>query len=1249
MKKTAASAAWQLPSVSLRSHRCASLLWIPLSVCLQCASEPPGNNDLKKTINDRTTNNTNSNNNNNTGNNTTDTILTGAPTALVEEKYKHTMSGFELRVLATILQEPLVPMRSLRGVFPAATEYYVENAVLEVAVRVADTTAAIAASPWGPVEAHRSPAAVVVVLNSYEYEPRSALTAVKLVFQRYFKETTCRCLVLDPTVDAQASMSQHFFLPAYTNTPVEDVARYLLREISLSVVQQINAHIVALKPTANMTPAAIRQLSEEFGGINGESDALKKRVLGSRVAKKKGDLLLQLGALDSALLVYHESLSASDALWASATLESIAALRYLQRAPLIEVKIELDKFFSLIEGEEVVWNLGMASTLNQFENAVENLRTEQRKAATLLRQSLSSSSLGRKLFKEVEEPLTVHGDNFRRFLASIRKYFAPESKDTLDTSLEEICRNVHTTFKQIFHLSFLELHLYLNESLQQLRSASATQKGNLRVREACIHLQCTELFAEEGDKKRFLESLMILRLMAKDLPERAQREIRDIIPSLCSRCGCDRKAIYYVTEAAILERKAGARNAAIGLLLQACNMTGISFPNTEFQYQSIDLISTPNYNSWSGNDGSKSSGVMECHPRRAQDVLLLMELLSSVKETDVDDGMKTAVASLLLFEYHSFLHRETQQTLMDIIEHSSEQFEPVLSVPPPLLENMEILALPPHLAPKTVPLSGAQFTFIDTGRLKMTVLTLNGKVLPRGQVVWSVGTVGEVELYLTNPFRRDLQLTSIALSCRSLETLPNDLDSIEENYSSHIVGPLAPSSYVVTGVILPSFSKRRLCLQVQPNTSGYLVVDGVEIRLGQLPLCSTFFIPSRNLTPIPVLEELPLVSFTLGINEVEIFGGQKIRFPLHISNAGTVDIRRLHLTVHDENCQLDGCSGCKQRVSARSLYVLLEHNSLDAMTPNCLSTGKSMLTQVTLVAPAGNDNVVFQHVVFRATVELPHEQPVAPDSVPSAVPVFAVIPRRVREAYLRVFHVPGIAVTSLALSRNRRYVEITVKNKSRVHTIEILCSHMSFTNIPDALVVAGAEYLIPPIEITKIPPSIGQFQLPWVVRELPECRGVVSLDFSIISTEVVCTEPLEDALVNIEVQIDDTRKSITPTLNSQNGTVAANTFPFTLPAMKPVLLSVSVNAPWKRMIPLRVRLAMENHMDADALSGPADTTSIVGGAGEEEDVHVSEKKQYEETFEFLAFKTGEHVLTITLSDPDGREMMYHVQFQVEHL
>ncbi|CCW69463.1 unnamed protein product [Phytomonas sp. Hart1] len=97
--------------------------------------------------------------------------------------------------------------------------------------------------------------------------------------------------------------------------------------------------------------------------------------------------------------------------------------------------------------------------------------------------------------------------------------------------------------------------------------------------------------------------------------------------------------------------------------------------------------------------------------------------------------------------------------------------------------------------------------------------------------------------------------------------------------------------------------------------------------------------------------------------------------------------------------------------------------------------------------------------------------------------------------------------------------------------------------------------------------------------------------------------------------------------------------PMTLPQMTPVLLQVRVCAPWRRAIALRVKLCLDYHADIGILSGPVDSTTLVGERGQ----HV-----YDGNFELFMFKIGNHSLFITLSDGAEREVTYCLKVNVVH-
>lgn len=95
-----------------------------------------------------------------------------------------------------------------------------------------------------------------------------------------------------------------------------------------------------------------------------------------------------------------------------------------------------------------------------------------------------------------------------------------------------------------------------------------------------------------------------------------------------------------------------------------------------------------------------------------------------------------------------------------------------------------------------------------------------------------------------------------------------------------------------------------------------------------------------------------------------------------------------------------------------------------------------------------------------------------------------------------------------------------------------------------------------------------------------------------------------------------------------------------IPAVTPIHLSLCVAAPrWRRAIPLRVRVSIDTHFDVAVLTGAVDAAAMVGDEG---------RAVYFREFELFAFKTGKHLLHVTITDGAGRELTNTVQLIVEH-
>ncbi|KPA86256.1 hypothetical protein ABB37_00486 [Leptomonas pyrrhocoris] len=713
----------------------------------------------------------------------------------------------------------------------------------------------------------------------------------------------------------------------------------------------------------------------------------------------------------------------------------------------------------------------------------------------------------------------------------------------------------------------------------------------LRKRELETRFKRLEVLAARELRQPFLEELSLLRrsISGGYGAEWSERSL-PFFAYLCMVNGAERRARALLVEMASLRTRLQLVEDAADLLLRVCALAGLGLPlaglnaamvtdvatvekgNVVAAMRSRDPLcrlsrlaaereaalasvigngSAPNvsitaspFNLFSAvEEDTPDRGVARLSQSISNAALLnvpllleLMELFGRMGPPTATAALRCHLATLLLFQHPHLLDKATQRTLMSIVEGTSGLLEPQLPVtivPSPFFLAWEALPLPPHLAPKTVPVGGALFTFIDTQRLKLTILCLNGKVLG-SRTVWTVGDVASVLVTLYNPFVEPLVFAALALRCHvELETEldtegPCAVTSTTAG-TSKTAGAAAlsePICYVLSHVEVSPLSKRKVLLHVQPTQEGTLVIDGVALRLSKMrsfqPIVGQLPAPMH----IPVLQRLPQVSCTLNTSELEIFGSQRIDFTVRVVNCGSVPISCISLTAHSEQCQLEGCEGCKERRNDTDTTVTLNKRALDAASRVPLQPGDVVMIPGLLEAPLTIAKFGAHHILFRTDLSLPHPEPEKPPNVPGAVPIYAVIPRRVTETRMRLFHSPGLVVTSVTLTKDRRAVEVRVANRSRLYSMELQLSALTFSDLPDAFIVAGAEYVVPPIKLTRILPSKEKnglrFSVPWVVRELPHCAGTLDLDLSVVGAEEVSTEPLDECVLTLDITVPHT-------------------------------------------------------------------------------------------------------------------------------
>jgi hypothetical protein len=1135
---------------------------------------------------------------------------------------------FKSRLFSEMRRHTTVAMRDLKSSFPAASEHYRDHSVLRLSLE--ESSVAFVPSPWENLMAQKRPVSALTVISGHHPDVRRHVSDIRQTVQNSFKWCLFKCVVVDPPSDLVPILSNSMFHIVSTGTKVEEIAESLVMAISREAIGFLTSKIISLSSMPGdgwlfRTPAD----KPDFGCDDTKGE--HRRLVQARAAKRKGDYFLLIGAVDSALMALGEtSFSSSDVLWSAATLVAVATARYVDGKPLLAGQSEASELFFRLQNIPDDPDFSpFTDSLSRIESIVMTSLSTFKRASACKDGALPQ--LARQRFvKEIEERTVDTCEKFSGAITAVKTAMA-NIQATDSTLLAQKASEAKEYYEQICVLWFAELELYLQEAYHQYRQM-ATRCYDLEA-ELCLMLGV--LRADQKNVRKLLETISELNKIMKLASIESQLRVARVLPRLCFACGCKRKAVHLLVESALRDKRARAFETALSSLVQAAQWSSIPISLDEqtgfisFHPEAI----TPGVIAAAAAAGIRRDGaggslhggqnVVSAavgHSTRIQ-VSLLMEILDLLHESKAQTGMRCHVASFTLFFYSDYLDQLAQPKLLHVLEVESSQGTfpahlPPTALPPAIVKRVEPLCLPDHLAPCTRHLSGAQFQFIDKQALKSTILTLNGKRLD-SDVVWVCGETSTVEITVTNPFQTLLQLTAVSLRCSSI-----DHDGVVS----------ASPSYVVKGVMLAPLSVEVVHTYITPSASGYVRIEGVDIRIGQLEFPAPITIPISSIT-VPVTGRLPQIISTFSTSEVELFGGHSVDVVAKLTSTNRrVPIVALKVSLHDERCRLLTCDGCKERVGHSTFYGVVNRQSVQDCIP--MDPGNCIDVPFRLWGLNKGENIHLEIMVLRVEYSAPPlpDSPVPP-GVPPAVPVFTFAPKRVLNSLLRVFHVPSIEVTSICLSNSRRFLEVRLRNKSQTYTITIEASKsMPFFDVRDLQILPGAEVLLSQMEISKLPEGERRFPVTWVIRDKPSVVGEVIFDFTEVLRGVRYTEPLENAIVSVAFDAGSHHG-----VSNWISTLALSE-PVSIPALRPVELEISVSAPWKDSIPIQVEVSTEQQNEASMVSGPVLKTVLVGNG-----------VTYHEHFELMAFQTGEQVLNVKLVDLGNmRHIRYAAGLLVEH-
>eukprot|EP00796_Vickermania_ingenoplastis_P005313 gene5313-3815_t len=1148
---------YQSPWSSLSLHYSVRLLWLPLQCCLKMA-----NGSGLQSISGRQSS-------------SRSTVTLGTATTFYDEEEVY---GFEIRL----------------------KEYFKEHAQVTVAIRDGAVSEAhlrffvgsqLSASQWQNMDSFRATQGVIIVLNCavLPCKLQDALYYVITVFEANFSDITCRCIVLNPPQPIDSYTKSKNFLTVVSSDPIEAVGQQLKEDIAQSVAKKLSRKVQSITSLNTSSLLSLRTPVDKSG-----TAGLPKNLIASRYAKIKGDLLLQLGAVDDAMASYGST-------YFSSTLVQFAQRTFLK---LQSDAAELDE--PLLE------------SVAHVEQGCKTAYEEFRKDVKLLKKSAVPHPLYHYLRHDLQESMSESVAHLSSALTRLRA-----SVSAADDNRAFYGKQLYDVVQKYVRFIEMGVDALLRESLTQLKLAGQMFKLSLSDRELETHFKWTSFLSRSKPRRNFLAELQImLRISMACRREEVIRRAMMYGVVLCLHNECFRTAIALLVRLAIWEQERQNHVAAVEAIVFACAIEGLRLPGITQLVTVPHIFQPSSLKRQSSSDGdvlpgfARGNNMVGCiSPNSMFELLLLKQLMRVVDNATIRTGILCRIANYTLFRYSKVLTEEEQKEILTFAQSdaSNVPFMAVTEDVFPFVAVCEPVSLPSHLAPKTVAICGPLFTYIDTQRLQFTVLSLNGKKL-ENSVVWAVGDVGTCVVTISNPLKFPLKFCSVSLFCKQVSLA-------EEN----------PMCYVLQDVELGPEQIKCISLGVVPRSEGEIVLEGVEIQLHYMG--STIIrIRFPSSIAIPVLQRLPLLSCFSTVSDARIFSAQQLSFGFTVTNCSSVCVARMHVSAHTESCQLDDCRGCCEQANGNDVYVRLDKDVLQGRLP--LGASETITIPAVLYAPAQINVSASRLLFFRVDYALDYGEVKPPPGIPSDIPVFGVVPRRVLEMPWRLSLESGLVVKSMELSVNKKYCSVRLANMNSHYSFSLLLHSIPFLHSEDTVVPPSSEHIISNLEVKNVVSERLHCSVPWKVETPFRAVGSMLLDFTPVKRLGNKAHYLHECAVKVVVTHEDEESQHVEWNNSNSDlfsgpctTNEGNVSHVWCTPFSPALINLCIKCPWASPRKMGVRLILSTSEDLGTLSGPVDSW-----------VELSDQCSFDETFEFVPFVLESTGLTVILSDLNGETL-----------
>lgn len=1110
-------------SSSFLQHCSVRVLWLPLQFCLQASSSVSVSSFFAK-----------------------ETLYHSAQTGSTAFLGDGDMCGLEARLKHLALEHNCtsVPINE--------SDFSISSATVRFSI-----SSHFRASEWKNIDGFRELQGVLVVIdcNALSISLESALETVTTLIVTNASDITYKCVILNSTSTSQTSLPSDDFTYFDSSNSIEEFWQSLSQSFATSICSQL---LNRIKLASASDSILLRTPVDKYNCLS-----LPKESQQSRIAKCKGDVYTQLGDLPQALLSYSKAHFSMDPLWRSATLESIAAIRYLKIQALsssfeicnkVSAELKSDTFFPLTSDS--------LADLHVIEVSFREASTQLKADVRLVKKAIPSALYQHLRYSLVQKVETCVED----IISTIQRIQAANDNDRFENS-----HTLQALGQKLMLLFVISVDGFVAESLIQLRAAQKQFHTTLTDRELDTHLKWASLFSHFKWKEKFVDQLQIAFRLEKEMARNDNLpQVLMYCVMLCLECGCLRTAVSFLVRIACLERQNRCDDRAVQFLAFACFISG-------FQISEVDFLRLANFHfSERLNNYLRQLIPQATSSHSTFQLFLLKELVLAADQAAIQTGIVCRLSSFLLFHFSGAFDHGFHETLIDIA-NSDMTNVPLLRMREtdcPFVRRIVPLALEAELAPQVIPISGPVFTYIDTQRFEHTLLYLNDRKL-ESNIIWAVGDVGSVAVHLYNPFNRCVVLSNLSLVCSSLQP----------GIAAH-----QPTCYGIESVALKPFESTVVSFFVIPHHSGDVVLSHLETQFDFLgPILVTLPLPVPH--TIPVMAAMPRLAFTSDFDNfsVEMLCDGQREGVITLLNTGNIPVDTTRITAHHNKCQLENCKGCLRAVSIQTKAL----QEVSTIEPG----GKTRFQVLITSHPKESGQV---QALLRIDYARRFDQPAPPSNVSSAIPVFGVVPRRILQTKLLISVQEGIVYTREIIASGH-----SVLIFSNTHTNSNACIH--FSGVPlfeceSVSLSSASKFVSPPIQVERVREACKSncsCSIPWELfhPQSPQRKlvGTVVINLEELLRELE-SEFIESCRVSADVfvehpgQGDAVNQTFTIPISSNNKIAPQ----ISCPPFSAVRICISVST--SNSDSLTILSAIEGTDPAlYSLSGPTSLGPVAGG------------------------------------------------------